>query len=44
MTTIGSTTPIALDVHGGLARLRLNRPEVSNGLNVELLKALHEQS
>ena len=26
----------------GIARLRLNRPEVSNGLNVELLKALHE--
>src|SRR3984957_5055227 len=42
MTAIGSTTPVALDVDGGLARLRLNRPEVSNGLNVELLKALHE--
>src|SRR5258708_14646864 len=42
MTTIGSTTPVALDVDGGIARLRLNRPEVSNGLNVELLKALHE--
>jgi len=42
MTTISSTTPVALDVDGGLARLRLNRPEVSNGLNVELLKALHE--
>ena len=27
---------------GGIARLRLNRPEVSNGLNVELLKSLHE--
>ncbi len=26
----------------GIARLRLNRPEASNGLNVELLKALHE--
>lgn len=26
----------------GVARLRLNRPEASNGLTVELLKALHE--
>jgi 2-(1,2-epoxy-1,2-dihydrophenyl)acetyl-CoA isomerase len=26
----------------GIARLRLNRPEASNGLNVEILKALHE--
>jgi enoyl-CoA hydratase/carnithine racemase len=42
VTTIGSATPVALDVDGGIARLRLNRPEVSNGLNVELLKALHE--
>ena len=42
VTKIGSTTPIALDVDGGIARLRLNRPEVSNGLNVELLKSLHE--
>ena len=42
VTKIGSTTPVALDVDGGIARLRLNRPEVSNGLNVELLKALHE--
>ena len=42
MTTIGSTTPVALDVDGGIARLRLNRPEASNGLNVEILKALHE--
>ena len=42
MPTIGSAMPVALDVDGGIARLRLNRPEVSNGLNVELLKALHE--
>ena len=41
MTTASATTPIALDVEGGIARLRLNRPEVSNGLNVELLKSLH---
>jgi 2-(1,2-epoxy-1,2-dihydrophenyl)acetyl-CoA isomerase len=26
----------------GIARLRLNRPEASNGLNIEILKALHE--
>lgn len=26
----------------GIARIRLNRPETSNGLNVETLKALHE--
>ncbi|MDX1888902.1 enoyl-CoA hydratase/isomerase family protein [Mycolicibacterium sp. 050158] len=42
MTTFSATTPIALDVDGGVARLRLNRPEVSNGLNVELLKSLHD--
>src|SRR6201998_3718983 len=35
--------PVTLDVGpDGIARLRLNRPEASNGLNVELLKALHE--
>jgi 2-(1,2-epoxy-1,2-dihydrophenyl)acetyl-CoA isomerase len=35
--------PVALEVGGdGIARLRLNRPEASNGMNVELLKALHE--
>ena len=35
--------PSTLDVGSdGIARLRLNRPEASNGLNVELLKALHE--
>jgi len=39
---IGCAAPVALDVDDGIARLRLNRPEVSNGLNVELLKALHE--
>lgn len=34
--------PVTLDVADGIARLRLNRPEASNGMNVELLKALHE--
>ena len=42
MTTVNAA-PVALDVDAdGVARLRLNRPEASNGLNVELLKALHE--
>lgn len=39
-TSIGA--PVTLHVDDGIARLRLNRPEASNGLNVELLKALHE--
>jgi 2-(1,2-epoxy-1,2-dihydrophenyl)acetyl-CoA isomerase len=43
MTTVNEAAPVALDVDDdGIARLRLNRPEASNGLNVELLKALHE--
>ena len=42
MTTVDAA-PVTLDVDSdGIARLRLNRPEASNGLNVELLKALHE--
>jgi 2-(1,2-epoxy-1,2-dihydrophenyl)acetyl-CoA isomerase len=42
MTAV-DTAPVKLDVGAdGIARLRLNRPEASNGLNVELLKALHE--
>jgi 2-(1,2-epoxy-1,2-dihydrophenyl)acetyl-CoA isomerase len=42
MTTVDAA-PVTLDVGSdGIARLRLNRPEASNGLNVELLKALHE--
>lgn len=40
MTTVSS--PIALDVDGGIARLRLNRPEASNGMDVPFLRALHE--
>ena len=36
------TAPVTLDVAvDGVARLRLNRPESSNGMNVELLHALH---
>jgi 2-(1,2-epoxy-1,2-dihydrophenyl)acetyl-CoA isomerase len=39
---MSAAEPVALDVADGVARLRLNRPEASNGMNVELLKALHE--
>jgi 2-(1,2-epoxy-1,2-dihydrophenyl)acetyl-CoA isomerase len=36
------TAPVTLDVAvDGVARLRLNRPASSNGMNVELLHALH---
>jgi 2-(1,2-epoxy-1,2-dihydrophenyl)acetyl-CoA isomerase len=42
MSSAGSDAPVALDVGEGVARLRLNRPEASNGMNVEFLKALHE--
>jgi 2-(1,2-epoxy-1,2-dihydrophenyl)acetyl-CoA isomerase len=43
MTSVNATAPVRLDVDGdGIARLRLNRPEASNGLTVELLKALHD--
>jgi 2-(1,2-epoxy-1,2-dihydrophenyl)acetyl-CoA isomerase len=42
MTAIDAA-PVTLDVDtDGIARLCLNRPDASNGLNVELLKALHE--
>lgn len=35
--------PVLLDLaDNGVARIRFNRPEVSNGMNVELLQALHE--
>ncbi|MBI3692839.1 MAG: enoyl-CoA hydratase/isomerase family protein, partial [Mycolicibacterium aromaticivorans] len=40
--TTSIDAPVAVAVSGGIARLRLNRPEASNGLNVEVLKALHE--
>ena len=34
--------PVLLDLDAdGVARLRLNRPEAANGMNVDLLKALH---
>ncbi len=31
--------PVLLDIADGVAHVRLNRPEVSNGMNVELLRA-----
>jgi 2-(1,2-epoxy-1,2-dihydrophenyl)acetyl-CoA isomerase len=34
--------PVLLDIGGGIAHLRLNRPDAANGMSVELLKALHE--
>jgi 2-(1,2-epoxy-1,2-dihydrophenyl)acetyl-CoA isomerase len=39
--TTSVDAPVVLEVSAGIARLRLNRPEASNGLNVEILKALH---
>lgn len=42
MSVAETSAPVALDVADGIARLRLNRPEASNGMNVEFLKALHE--
>ena len=32
--------PVLLQIEDGVAHLRLNRPDVANGMNVELLKAL----
>src|SRR5947208_11597478 len=34
--------PVQLEMGGGVAQLRLNRPEASNALNQELLEALAE--
>ncbi|AFS12129.1 MULTISPECIES: enoyl-CoA hydratase/isomerase family protein [Mycobacterium] len=43
MSVKEAVAPVALDVADGVARLRLNRPKASNGMNVEFLKALHEK-
>ena len=40
--TTSLDAPVTLQTADGVARLRLNRPDASNGLNVEILKALHE--
>jgi len=38
-----SEGPALLELHAdGVAHLRLNRPDASNGMNMELLKALHD--
>lgn len=48
MTTTAPTVlvadgPALLELHAdGVAHIRLNRPEAANGLNIELLKALHD--
>jgi 2-(1,2-epoxy-1,2-dihydrophenyl)acetyl-CoA isomerase len=34
------TGPVLLDIADGIARLRLNRPDVANGMSAELLSAL----
>lgn len=41
MTALIDDGPVLLDAEEGIARLRLNRPEAANGMNVELLQALH---
>lgn len=41
--TLVDQGPVLLALHAdGVAHLRLNRPEAANGLNVELLQALHD--
>lgn len=42
MSSVISEGPVLLDVEGRVARIRLNRPEASNSVDVPLLKALHE--
>lgn len=37
-----TTDPVLLDVDASVARLRLNRPQASNALDLPTLKALHE--
>lgn len=38
-----NSEPVLLDVAGdGVARLRLNRPDAANGMNIELLRALYD--
>lgn len=40
--TLMATGPVLLSIGEGVARIRLNRPEAANGMNVELLRALYE--
>jgi len=41
-TVLISSGPVLLSLSGGVAHLRLNRPEAANGMSVELLKALYD--
>jgi 2-(1,2-epoxy-1,2-dihydrophenyl)acetyl-CoA isomerase len=42
---ISLSGPVLAELHrDGVAHVRLNRPDASNGLNVELLSALHRLS
>ena len=41
MTAVIDDGPVLLDIEEGVARLRLNRPEASNGMDVPFLRALH---
>lgn len=42
-TPLLTTGAVLLDLHAdGVAHIRLNRPEAANGLNMELLMALHQ--
>lgn len=34
--------PVLLSIEGGVAHIRLNRPEASNGMNIALLEALYD--
>src|SRR4029077_19417005 len=38
-----ATGPVLLELDGAVARLRLNRPEASNGLNVPMLRGLFDE-
>ena len=40
--TLIADGPVMLSVAGGVAHLRLNRPQSANGMSVELLKALYD--
>src|SRR5687768_4594255 len=42
MTAVVAEGPVLLDIAEGVARIRLNRPDVSNAVDAELLRALHE--
>ncbi|TWG91681.1 2-(1,2-epoxy-1,2-dihydrophenyl)acetyl-CoA isomerase [Nocardioides sp. J9] len=42
MTALVSEGLVLLDLEDGIARIRLNRPEASNAVDAELLRALHE--